>query len=144
RRDSTSPPCPASRSPEPSRFVDWQPLRAGHARLPILWGAEFAAKGQLAEIQLEEFGFKRDDFWSGALKSVTWNGKLYGVPTNNETMAFIWNKDIFKKAGLDPDKPPATWDDVVKYSAQIKKATGKAEYLTTSSQVAGGLSGSSP
>jgi multiple sugar transport system substrate-binding protein len=98
------------------------------ARLPILWGAEFAAKGQLAEIQLEEFGFKRDDFWSGALKSVTWSGKVYGIPTNNETMAFIWNKDIFRKAGLDPDKAPATWDDVVKYSAQIKKATGKAGY----------------
>jgi multiple sugar transport system substrate-binding protein len=98
------------------------------ARMPILWGVEFAAKGQLAEVQLEEFGFTRDNFWSGALKSVTWNGKLYGVPTNNETMAFIWNKDIFKKAGLDPDNPPATWDDVVKYSAQIKKATGKAGY----------------
>jgi multiple sugar transport system substrate-binding protein len=98
------------------------------ARLPILWGAEFAAKGQLAEVQLEEFGFKREDFWSGALKSVTWNGKIYGVPTNNETMAFIWNKDIFKKAGLDPETPPATWDDVVKYSAQIKKATGKSGY----------------
>jgi multiple sugar transport system substrate-binding protein len=97
-------------------------------RLPILWGAEFAAKGQLAEIQLEEFGFKKEDFWSGALKSVMWNGKLYGIPTNNETMAFIWNKDIFKSAGLDPEKPPATWDDVVKYSAQIKKATGKAGY----------------
>lgn len=98
------------------------------ARLPILWGAEFAAKGQLAEVQLEEFGFKKEDFWSGALKSVTWNNKIYGVPTNNETMAFIWNKDIFKKAGLDPENPPATWDDVVKYSAQIKKATGKAGY----------------
>src|SRR5438874_2271235 len=98
------------------------------ARLPILWGAEFAAKGQLAEVQLEEFGFKREDFWSGALKSVTWNGKIYGVPTNNETMAFIWNKDIFQKAGLDPNSPPATWDDVVKYSAQIKKATGKSGY----------------
>lgn len=98
------------------------------ARMPILWGAEFAAKGQLAEVKLEEFGFKRDDFWSGALKSVTWNGKLYGIPTNNETMAFIWNKEIFRKAGLDPESPPATWEDVVKYSAQIKKATGKAGY----------------
>ena len=98
------------------------------ARMPILWGPEFAAKGQLAEIQLEEFGFKREDFWSGALKSVTWNGKIYGVPTNNETMAFIWNKKIFKDAGLDPANPPATWDDVVKYSAQIKKATGKSGY----------------
>ena len=43
-------------------------------------------------------------------------------------MAFIWNKKIFKKAGLDPEKPPATWADVVKYSAQIKKTTGKAGY----------------
>jgi multiple sugar transport system substrate-binding protein len=98
------------------------------ARLPILWSPEFAAKGQLAEVQLEEFGFKREDFWSGALKSVMWNGKIYGVPTNNETMAFIWNKKIFKDAGLDPANPPATWDDVVKYSAQIKKATGKSGY----------------
>jgi multiple sugar transport system substrate-binding protein len=98
------------------------------ARMPILWGVEFAAKGQLAEIKLEDFGFKRDDFWTGALKSVTWNGKIYGIPTNNETMAFIYNKKIFKDAGLDPEKAPATWDDVVKYSAQIKKSTGKSGY----------------
>jgi multiple sugar transport system substrate-binding protein len=53
---------------------------------------------------------------------------MYGVPTNNETMAFIWNKKVFKEAGLDPESAPATWDDVVKYSAQIKKATGRAGY----------------
>jgi multiple sugar transport system substrate-binding protein len=98
------------------------------ARMPILWGVEFAAKGQLAEIKPEDFGFKADDFWTGAMKSVTWNGKTYGIPTNNETMAFIWNKKVFKDAGLDPEKPPATWADVVSYSAQIKKATGKAGY----------------
>jgi multiple sugar transport system substrate-binding protein len=98
------------------------------ARMPILWGVEFAAKGQLAELKLDEFGFKQDDFWSGAMKSVTWNDKVYGIPTNNETMAFIWNKDIFHKAGLDPNNAPATWDDVVKYSNQIKQATGKAGY----------------
>jgi multiple sugar transport system substrate-binding protein len=98
------------------------------ARLPILWGPEFAAKGQLVEVHPEDFGFSQNDFWSGAIKSVMWNGKMYGIPTNNETMAFIWNKDIFQKAGLDPNTPPATWDDVVKYSAQIKQATGKAGY----------------
>lgn len=98
------------------------------ARMPILWGVEFAAKGQLREVQLEEFGFTKEQFWPGALKSVTWDGKLYGVPTNNETMAFIWNKQIFEKAGLDPNKAPATWDDVVSYSKQIAKETGKKGY----------------
>ena len=47
------------------------------------------------------------------MKSVTWDGKVYGVPTNNETMALIWNAQIFRDAGLDPEQPPATWDDLV-------------------------------
>ena len=73
------------------------------AKLPILWGVEFAARGDTSEITLEEFGWTAEQFWPGALKSVTWDGKLYGVPTNNETMAFIWNKQIFADAGLDPE-----------------------------------------
>ena len=98
------------------------------AKMPILWGVEFAARGDLAEVTFEEFGWTSEQFWPGAIKSVTWDGKLYGVPTNNETMAFIWNKQIFADAGLDPENPPATWDDVVAYSNQIKQETGKNGY----------------
>ncbi|MBM3521455.1 MAG: extracellular solute-binding protein, partial [Alphaproteobacteria bacterium] len=98
------------------------------AKLPILWGVEFAAKGQLAELGPEMLGFSRDEFWPGALKSVTWKGKTYGVPTNNETMALIWNAALFREAGLDPEKAPETWDDVVAYSKQIKDRTGKSGY----------------
>ena len=62
------------------------------------------------------------------MKAVTWDGVTYGIPTNNETMALIWNADIFKRAGLDPDHPPATWDDVVAYSKQIHDKLGIAGY----------------
>jgi multiple sugar transport system substrate-binding protein len=95
------------------------------ARLPILWGVEFAAKGQLMEFGPKDVGYGTDEFWPGAIKSVTWKNKTYGVPTNNETMALIWNANIFKEAGLDPEKPPQTWADVVAYSKQIKEKTGK-------------------
>ena len=95
------------------------------ARLPILWGVEFAAKGQLQEFGPADAGYPVEEYWPGAMKSVTWKGKTYGVPTNNETMAFIWNAAIFKAAGLDPEKAPDTWDDVVAYSKQIKDKTGK-------------------
>jgi multiple sugar transport system substrate-binding protein len=98
------------------------------AKMPILWGVEFAAKGQLLEVNLSDFNYADTDFWPGALKSVTWDGKRYGVPTNNETMALIWNRAIFQDAGLDPENPPATWDDLVAYSKQIKDKTGKAGY----------------
>jgi multiple sugar transport system substrate-binding protein len=59
---------------------------------------------------------------------VTWRGKTYGVPTNNETMALIWNAAIFREAGLDPDKAPPTWDELVQYSKRIKDKTGKNGY----------------
>ena len=98
------------------------------ARLPILWGSEFAAKNMLMPFSPADVGYGDDEFWPGALKSVTWKGKKYGVPTNNETMALIWNADLFKQAGLDPEKPPATWDDLVAYSKQIKDRTGKNGY----------------
>jgi multiple sugar transport system substrate-binding protein len=107
------------------------------ARLPILWGVEFAAKGQLSQLRPEDVGHKTDDFWPGAMKSVTWQGKTYGVPTNNETMALIWNAAIFAEAGLDPEKPPATWDDVVTYSRLIKEKTGKNGYGLVARQNAG-------
>ena len=107
------------------------------AKMPILWGVEFAAKGQLQEVTLEEFGLSRELFWEGALKSVTWEDKLYGIPTNNETMAFIWNRALFEQAGLPPDQPPATWADVVRYSKQIKDETGKNGYGMVAKENAG-------
>ena len=98
------------------------------AVIVIQWCPELAASGVLSEINLADFGYKPENFWPGALKSVTWNGKLYGIPTNNETMAMIYNKDIFQKAGLDPNKGPETWEDVKNFSKQIKDKTGKAGY----------------
>jgi multiple sugar transport system substrate-binding protein len=98
------------------------------ARLMLMWSPELAAKGMLTQLKPEDLGYKTSDYWPGAMKSVTWDGKMYGVPTNNETMALIWNAKLFQEAGLDPDKPPATWDQLVQFAKQIKQKTGKAGY----------------
>lgn len=106
-------------------------------RLQILGGVEFAAKGYLEPLKPEDVGYTTSEFWPGALKSVTHDGATYGIPTNNETMAFIYNAKIFADAGLDPETPPATWDDVVKYSKQIKDKLGIAGYGLVAKQNAG-------
>ncbi len=106
-------------------------------RLQILGGTEFAAKGYLEPLVPEDVGYSASDFWPGAMKAVTWEGVTYGIPTNNETMALIWNADIFERAGLDPDKPPATWDEVVTYSKQIKDTLGVDGYGLVARQNAG-------
>jgi multiple sugar transport system substrate-binding protein len=94
------------------------------AVLPILWGVEFAAGGFLRPLAPEDVGLTADNFWPKALNSNKWQGGTYGLPTNNETMAFIYNKAIFEQAGLDPETPPATWAEVVEFSKQIKDNTG--------------------
>ena len=106
-------------------------------RLQILGGVEFAAKGYLNPLKPEDVGYSSADFWPGALKSVTYEGTGYGIPTNNETMALIWNAKLFEDAGLDPEKPPATWDDVVAYSKQIHDKLGVAGYGLVAKQNAG-------
>ena len=50
---------------------------------------------------------------------------------------FIWNAKIFADAGLDPENPPATWDDVVAYSKQINDKLGIAGYGLVAKQNAG-------
>ena len=106
-------------------------------RLQILGGVEFGAKNYLQELKPEDVGYATADFWPGAIKSVTYGGATYGIPTNNETMAFIYNAKIFKDAGLDPETPPATWDDVVAYSKQIHDKLGIAGYGMVAKQNAG-------
>jgi multiple sugar transport system substrate-binding protein len=52
------------------------------------------------------------------------NGKLYAIPWVLSTPILFYNATLFTKAGLDPSKPPANWDQVQADALAIKKATG--------------------
>jgi sn-glycerol 3-phosphate transport system substrate-binding protein len=60
------------------------------------------------------------------------DGRLASMPFNSSTAVMWYNKDAFRKAGLDPDKPPVTWADVVQ-AAQVIKAKDAAEIPVTTS-----------
>lgn len=49
----------------------------------------------------------------------TVNGKQMSMPFNVSTPMLYYNKDVFKTAGLDPEKPPKTFDEVLEYSKTI-------------------------
>ena len=68
------------------------------------------------------------DAWSDAiLSSAKWKGQLYGLPIWGGTYAEIYNRDLVVKAGLDPDKPPKTFDE---YVAWGRKLTGSDHWAT--------------
>ena len=56
-------------------------------------------------------------FWNG----VTRQREIYAFPFNQSVQVLYYNKDAFEKAGIDPDKPPKTWEDVIKYGKELTK-----------------------
>ncbi|MFJ6443557.1 ABC transporter substrate-binding protein [Streptomyces sp. NPDC091649] len=62
----------------------------------------------------------------------TVDGKIYGIPRTNYSMGLLYSKPLFTKAGLDPDKPPATWEEVREAAKRIAAlgdgTVGFAEY----------------
>ena len=73
-----------------------------------------------------------DKAWMGSfykafmLNSQT-GGKTWGIPFQRSTVVLYWNKDLFKAAGLDPNKPPATWAEMRDMAAKltVKDTSGK-------------------
>jgi len=97
-----------------------------------------AAKGAIVPVGqvLTDAGFKFDP--KAYIPAVVGyytapNGQMLSFPFNSSTTVLNYNKDMFKKAGLDPNSPPKTWPELVLAAAKLK-ASGVACPFTTSWQ----------
>jgi sn-glycerol 3-phosphate transport system substrate-binding protein len=59
------------------------------------------------------------------------NGQMLSFPLNSSTTIFYYNKDAFKTAGLDPNKAPTTWPEVVAAAAKLKASGHKCPFTTS-------------
>jgi sn-glycerol 3-phosphate transport system substrate-binding protein len=50
------------------------------------------------------------------------DGRMLSMPFNSSTPVLFYNKDLFRKAGLDPERPPRTWPEVESYSRKLQAA----------------------
>ena len=66
-------------------------------------------------------------FYPAFMENSQTGGKTWGIPFQRSTIVLYWNKDAFKEAGLDPNRPPATWKEQVEYAQKLTKrdASGK-------------------
>ncbi|WP_163333819.1 extracellular solute-binding protein, partial [Klebsiella aerogenes] len=55
-------------------------------------------------------------FFPGFMENSQTKGKTWGIPFQRSTVVLYWNKEAFKEAGLDPEKPPATWAEQVAFA----------------------------
>lgn len=59
------------------------------------------------------------------------NGQMLSFPFNSSTTVFYYNKDALKAAGLDPEKAPTTWPEVVSIAAKLKASGNKCPFTTS-------------
>lgn len=57
------------------------------------------------------------------LGTVTAGGQVWGTPRAFSTKALYWNRDLYAAAGLDPNTPPATWDEMYEFAKTIQENT---------------------
>lgn len=77
-------------------------------------------------------------FSPGALSIVQdAKGRIYGIPVSGYALGLLYNRAFFKDAGLDPDKPPATWDEFRDAAKKIA-AAGHPGFAETSKDNQGG------
>lgn len=59
------------------------------------------------------------DFLDGFMEDSYVDGQIYSIPFQRSTMILYYNKDAFKEVGLDPEKAPSTWEEVVEYGQKL-------------------------
>ncbi|MGO7208120.1 extracellular solute-binding protein, partial [Rhizobium ruizarguesonis] len=89
--------------------------------MDLIYNPAFAAAGQLED--LTDWAKSLPYFNSLSPSHVrlgTYQDRIYGLPLSVETSVFAWNKDLYKKAGLDPEKAPVNWDEITANAEKIR------------------------
>ena len=93
--------------------------------LDLIYTPAFSAAGQLEDItdwakSLPYFA----QLSPAHVKTGTYKGRIYGLPFSADSSVLVWNKKLFKQAGLDPEKGPATWAEIQADAEKINALGG--------------------
>ena len=93
--------------------------------IDLIYTPAFAAAGQLEDITDWAKSLPYFSQLSPAhVKTGTYKDRIYGLPYSADSSVLIWNKDLFKKAGLDPDKGPTTWAEIEAAAEKVNALGG--------------------
>ncbi|MDI3327920.1 MAG: ABC transporter substrate-binding protein [Alicyclobacillaceae bacterium] len=89
----------------------------------LQYAAENFPHVSLQDLVQNDPGFLKD-FPENILELGRVKGKLEGIPYSISNPVIYYNADLFKQAGLDPEKPPKTWNELREVARTVKGKTG--------------------
>ena len=76
-----------------------------------------------------------NSFYPGFMQNSQTGGKTWGIPFQRSTIVMYWNKDLFKQAGLDPQRPPQNWAELVEFGKKLTQRDAAGNVSTYGVQV---------
>lgn len=92
-------------------------------RAEVAWVPEFASLGYLYALDGTEL-LEDAEYLETPLSSNVYEDQTYGVPQVTDTLGLMYNKRLFEEAGLDPEAPPTSWDEVREAARALKSEAG--------------------
>jgi multiple sugar transport system substrate-binding protein len=93
----------------------------------------YAKEGVVDELSsaIKSGGIDMNDFYSAPLQQCVQGDKIWCLPWGTDLYALYWNKDLYEAAGLDPNTPPKTMEQLVEFADKLSKmgADGKIEQI---------------
>lgn len=93
----------------------------------------YAKEGMVLELSeaIKTGNIDLNDFFPAPLAQCQDRGKIWCLPWGTDVYALFWNKDLFEDAGLDPERPPQTMEELVEYADKLTKfgPDGKLEQV---------------
>lgn len=93
------------------------------------WLPKYVQSGYLQPLNESDFPKIEDRFFP-FVETAKLDGHYYALPTGVRTLALYYNKDLFKKAGLDPEKPPTTWEELVRDAKALTETDKNGQFVT--------------
>jgi len=97
----------------PDVFFFWKPSLLG-----VVAGLDCV---EPLEERFDASGLKREEFVEGSLDLCTVNGRLVALPLLLDVFALFYDTQLFREAGLDPEKPPKTTDELLEYIVALTR-----------------------
>jgi multiple sugar transport system substrate-binding protein len=90
----------------------------------VIWPAQFAANGWIADLSERFPDSERQKFLPGPIESNVYEGAIYGVPWYTDAGLLYYRKDLLEDSGIN--EPPQTWEELGQITQQVMEESGTA------------------
>lgn len=64
---------------------------------------------------------RQEEYYPACWAEAVYQGRVYAIPYGTDCRALYWNKALFREAGLDPERPPRTWEELKEYAIRLTR-----------------------